>query len=183
MSDSNDWGDLTVDGRKYDPEVQDPKRGRDSYLPCKGSVHATDNGQTVGYDRYNKCYRPCGKDWTGGPGDVLPVGDKPNDSVIAKAYIELLKSGGCITELLKRTGYHHSSLTSLRVTLTRINKRCNDIVIKEVGRTEWARMRNADELNNLTGLKVQDGWKISPMRQKKEGDDAFSDVLAWMKGN
>jgi hypothetical protein len=44
-------------------------------------------------------------------------------------------------------------------------------------------MRNADELNNLTGLKVQDGWKISPMRQKKEGDDAFSDVLAWMKGN
>ena len=184
MPSNKDWGDLTGEGGKYEAATQDPPRAKSSYWACKGSVHTTDAGQTVGFDRYNKAYRPCnadGKSWKGGPQDVETVGAEMQDSAIAEAYIGLLKADGCLTELLKMNGYHVRSLDRLRVVLTRINKRCKEVLTDELGGDEYNRLKSQGRIANLTGLTVNGDWKITPVRQKKEKDEAFAGIIKWMR--
>ena len=179
-----DWKDATGEGGKYEAATQDPPRAKSSYWACEGSVHATDNGQTVGFDRYNKAYRPCNADgnkWQGGPNDVKPVGAEMTDSEVAEAYLQLLNNEGCLTELIKLNGYHVSSLDRLRVVLTRINKRCNEVIIDEIGKDEHSRLKAQGRIQNLTGVTVNSEWKITPVRQKKEKDEAFAGIIKWMR--
>ena len=179
-----EWGDLTAEGGKYEAATQDPPRAKDSYRACHGSVHTTDSGQTVGFDRYNKCYRPCsadGKKWGGGPQDVTTVGAELEDSALAGVYLKVLAAEGCLTELLKANGYHIRSLDRLRVVLTRINKRCNEVLIADMGKAEHARLKGLGKIVNLTGLTVNSEWKITPVRQKKEKDEAFAGIIKWMR--
>ena len=114
-------------------------------------------------------------------GGSVHTGEMPTDSTIAKQYIKLVKSEGCLTEMLKFTGYNIRSLDRLRVVLTRINKRCNDMFKGKMGEDAWRKARLNGSISNLTGLNVNGDWKITPVRQKKEKDEAFADILAWMQ--
>jgi len=179
-----EWNDKTGEGGNYEEATQDPPRDKSSYWACHGSVHTTDAGQTLGFDRYNKAYRPCsadGKTWGGSPSDVTTIGVEMSDSAIANAYVKLLKSNGCLTELLKVNGYHNPSLDRLRVVITRINKRLNEILIAELGKAEHAKLKANGDISNLTGLKVNSEWRITPTRQKDEPDAAFANVIKWMR--
>ena len=176
----SDWKDVTAKGGKYDPETQDPKRPVQSYMPLE--VRTTSAGQKLGYDRYNKAFRPVGDDgnWAGSPDDVIAIGEPPLDSAVAKEYIEQLKKGGDLLTLIEELGYHHAWVSNLRVTLTRISQRMNAMIKASMSAGDYLAMKRDEKIKGLTGLGIPNHCAIKAVRQKKESDSAFESVMSWM---
>jgi len=180
------WTDKTINGGPYDKNKPETARGQSTYWACEGSVTTTSKGQVIGFDRYNKCFRPCsedGKQWAGSPEDVQPTGDMPTETQIGEYYVTLLSDGKCFTDLIAYTGYKLNSIDRCRVVLSRINTRLKKMLIAEHGEKRVYELIDAKKLKMLTGVEVQKGYKIKKASgTAKQSDEEYGTLLNFVSG-